>query len=216
MSDSVNLLTPVGRIVYESIFEPNTKDMKGKPLTARDGSPRKEYVLKLAVEKTAPGLKEFAAALKEYARNELGEDAPKHPGFSWKFEDGDKPKEGREIKSHSAGCLVFKFSSGYAPQIVKDAGRTSVLREALKAGDYARVYCKVSPNKETNPQGGLGLFLNLIIVEWVAFGDALSSGPDAESILSSSPVHLPEGASKTPSAAGATPDYGILDDPFGL
>jgi hypothetical protein len=217
MTDRIDILTPVGRLVQGDCFKGRTQDMAGRPLTVKTGpnagQPRTDYYMALAVPKTDPGAEQLIGQIKQAARNAF-------PGlfdaagnctnskFAFKYVDGDsleKNEAGRAWNSIEGfpGHYVFKFSGGFAPECYS-AGGASVLVEpdSIKRGYYIRIYGSVAGNSQAaNP----GVYLNHSMVELVGYGEEIKSGPDGATVFGSAPVPaLPPGATTTP-AAPATP-----------
>jgi len=73
----------------------------------------------------------------------------------------------------------------------------------LKRGDYARVVVTMSGNNnQTNP----GIYVNLNIIEFIGFGEAIVGGPDAAELLGGAQgAYMPAGMSQTPVAPQAQP-----------
>ena len=77
----VETLTPVGRMVQGDPFVANTTDMKGKPLTNKDGTARVEYFCAIAVPKTDAAVNEFWAKAQQVAAAGFPGGLPA-PGFA--------------------------------------------------------------------------------------------------------------------------------------
>jgi len=203
-----NTITPVGRIVQGDAFKPNTTNMEGKPLVDRNGQPRVEYFLALAIEKTNPDWPAFKAQMDQVAMQAWPGGQFNAPAFSFKITDGDgvdkfgAPNANRE---GFAGCWVLKATNGFAPQRVANAGATVINEESgqLKRGDYARFVVTMSGNNnQTNP----GIYVNLKIIEFIGFGEAIVGGPDAAEFLGGAQgAYMPAGMSQTPVAPQAQP-----------
>lgn len=221
----IEFLTPVGRLVQGDPFQKRTTDFDGKPLLIRNGpnagQPTQQYLCSLAISKTDPGLAPFYAQIVQAARAgfpQLFDAAGNclHPTFAFKFTDGDgfdgsgKPNNQKE---GFAGHYVFKFSSSFPPRVFRQ-GRYAPqdqLTEEHHRGEIRRgYYYRISGTMEANGNAQKpGVYLNLSMVELVALGDEITSGPDANAVFggAGAPAALPAGARALPvaPAAGAIP-----------
>jgi len=203
-----NFVTPVGRIVQGDAFKPNTTNQQGVPLTDKLGQPRVEFYLALAIEKTNPDWPAFKAQLDQVAAQAWPGGQFNAPNFSDKITDGDGLDNNGVLNSTKegfAGCWVLKASNGFTPQRVAQAGAVVLNEESgqLKRGDYARLVVTASGN---NNQQKPGIYVNLNIIEFIGFGEAIVGGPDASELLGAvQPAHMPAGMSQTPVAPQTQP-----------
>lgn len=201
----MNIVTPVGRIVQGSASRGNTTDFYDQPLMwksgANAGQPRTEYYIGLAIEKTAPGVAELFAQLTQCASDARSGVIP--PNYAYKFLDGDGvdskglPYANRE--GH-AGHWIFRFTTSYAPKCYKDSGNGQMIEipaEEVKSGFFVQIAGSIEDNKDT---GKPGLYLNLNMVNLVAFGQEIHGGPDANEVFGGAPGALPAGATAAPAA----------------
>ena len=207
MSNVTDLLTPVGRLVQGGPFSYSDTNMDGKPLTDSNGNPRKDYFMAIAIAKNSPEWDAFKALIDGAAAAAF----PHHwhtPTFSNKITDGDGTiPDARGVrpcdKEGFAGHWVVRFSSGFAPDVYTKGGAAKITDpELVKRGHYVRIYGSCKGNGSTSKPG---VYLNLSMVEHIAFGEEFTSGPDAASVFGAAPVSaLPAGASAIPMAP-ATP-----------
>lgn len=210
------LLTPVGRLVQGSPFEPRTTDAEGNPLTIRNGAnagkPRVDYFMALAIPKNDPGWNDINTKIYNEAKSgfpNLFDAAGNciHPQFAWKIIDGDSQvPNSRNVKPCDRegypGNWVLMFSSGIAPKVYTAGGEALLTNPAeLKRGDYIRIYGNVAGNES---QQRPGVYLNHSLVERVGFGEEIITGVTGEQAFGGQPAALPPGASATPTAP-ATP-----------
>lgn len=219
---SNQFLTPVGRIVQGDVFEPQTKDQQGNALTVKSGpnagQPTQRFFVALAFAKTDPAFAAFYQQLVSTARAAWPQlfDANgncTHPRFSWKIMDGDGVDDNgkpNNTKEGFAGHWVVKFSSSF-PLKAFYAGRYAPQdqiqdKHAIRRGYFVRIGGTVEGNGN---QQKPGIYVNLNMVELVALGPEIVSGPDAASVFGAAPVGaLPPGAQALPAAgapAGAMP-----------
>lgn len=222
MNERIQFVTPVGRLVQGDIWKGNDKDMDGRPLTVKSGpnmgQARVEYYVALAIQKTDPGLPELFAKITQAAREGFpgmidASGNSTNPKFAWKFTDGDSTApNSRGIRPCDcegfAGCWVFKFSSGfpvdaYTKLLPESNGTLMKITdpEQLKRGYYIRVAGSVVGN---GAQQQPGVFLNHQMVELVAYGDVIHSGPDPTAAFGGA-ASVPAGASTTPVGGAAAP-----------
>lgn len=199
MSDIQYEYTPVGRMVQGDPFYAQTKNMKGAPLTYKDGSPREEYFFALAIAKTEPTWAAFRARVDAIALAAWPGGQSKLANFSWKIVDGDIPK----YAEHEGfpGCWIVRCSTGWPTSVVVSEGgkwRQLIDKSELKRGDYVRVAVTIKSNTTLDDPG---IYINQAMTERVGFGQEIKGGPDAEALFGSNPVGaLPPGASATPVA----------------
>jgi hypothetical protein len=216
--ERIEFLSPVGRLVGGSPFEPQTKDHKGQPLVIRSGpnagQPTKRFFMALAIAKNDPALGAFMNMISQAGQTafpNLFDPSGNciHPDFAWKFKDGDSQipdtKGNRPCdKEGYPGHFVFGFSGSHPPKVHGD-DPSQVLTDpaTVKRGYYIRILGSVVGNDEpSNP----GVYLNYSCVQFVAFGPEIKVGPDGTAAFSAAPIAaLPAGASKTPLAPTAAP-----------
>jgi hypothetical protein len=218
----MELLTCIARLVQGSMTLQTKNDMQtGKPKLDEHGQPIKECFFAIAIEKTNPRVNELFAAMTATARAEFPHlfDAAgncTHPQFAWKFQDGDgKDTTGKSVgdKAGFAGHWIFKLATRYPPKCYR-AGAYDPAQQLqdpdsiIKRGHFVRVNINIAGNgvKADDRVNKPGLYLSPNLVEWVAFGPEITSGPDASKVLGAAPVAaeaLPAGASATPVGAPA-------------
>lgn len=139
------------------------------------------------------------------------------PKFSFKIMDGDGVDDNGKpnaSKDGFAGHWVVKFSSGFAPQVWTRAKNlpdghpskalntdpeTLVQLQAtdaalVKRGFYYRVNASVDGNGQQLPSGSPGLYTNYNLVELVAFGEEITSGPVASEVFGAPAGAVPAAA----------------------
>ena len=199
--ETFSTITPVGRLVQGHPMVGQTTDMENRPLTFKDGSPRTNYFFAIAVPKTDPDWNRFWGEV--YAVGVEGFPAGQYQqaDFSWKVADGDAPQHAN--KEGFPGHWVIKCSSSYLPSIyTSDVPVQAIVdKSQLKRGDWVHVSVSVAPNgNQLKP----GVYLNGNMVQRIAYGEEIQSGPDANAVFAA-PVAIPVGASATPIATGAIP-----------
>jgi hypothetical protein len=212
MSNRVNLLTPVGRLVMGSLYKPSTKDADGNPLTFKSGEnvgkARVNYFLALAIPKgpeTHWSQTEWGALIYQTGKTAFPQ-AHVSPTFAWKVTDGDdatpntKGKRACDTEGFP-GNWILRFSGSFAPKVYREEGGAYVQvteENYIKPGYYVQISGTVSGN---NSQQRPGLYLNHSMVAFVAYGQEIHFGPDANSVgFGKAP--LPAGASASPLASG--------------
>jgi hypothetical protein len=221
---SEQILFPVGRLVWGSM-KGRTTDMSGKPILVKSGpnvgKPKTDFSFGVAIPKIA-GHTHWSQT--DWGQKILAVGAAafpnmyQNPKFAWKIIDGDStvPNENNKIPAQQTGYpgnWIVKFGSGFAPKIVNENGTVQHTEDDyIKTGYYVQVFGSVDGNGEpTKP----GVYINHNIVSFQAFGEVISSGPDAASVgFGGQP--LPPGASAAPiggmtaaQAAAGVPAVGI-------
>ena len=190
-----------GRLVQGSVFEAQTKNMTGGPLTDLKGNPKVQYFIAVAVPKTDQAMRAEYAKIEQIATSGFPGGETQRPDFAWKILDGDLPQYAS--KEGFAGCYVFRFTTGF-PVNAYTKGAASQITDPnqIKRGYYIRVaFTAVANGNATKP----GMYLNTALVELVGYGDEISAGPDASALLGGAgAAQLPAGASTTP-VAGTPP-----------
>lgn len=223
---SVEITTPVGRLVQGSLYVPQTTDMDGKPLEyktgANKGMPRVTYFVALAIKKG----NEQHWAQTEWGALIYGIGAaanPKEhnaPAYAWKITDGDDNNEfnsqgkPRKIKPCERdgypGHWVLSFASSYMPGLytlvnerqpkeLNEIDANGELKRVINLGDYVQIFATANSNGSTTTPG---IFLNPQMVCLIAYGDRIFTGKDVNDVGFGTTT-LPEGASLTPKSSGA-------------
>lgn len=220
MAERITVTSPVGRIVAGSLYKPNDKNYDGKPLTTKDGKPRVQYFIALAIPKT-PGLTHWG--FEEWGKHiwtvghQAFPQAAQRPDFAWKIEDGDSQflnKRNRKPCEQVGypGNWIVKFSGGFALKIFRQegAGWVQMLEpDAVKPGFFVQVAFTVDGNEQT---GNPGVYLNPQAVCFRAFGPEIQFGPNVDE-MGFGAAPLPPGASLQPSPASAPPPGGSTYTP---
>ena len=208
MSERVDILTPVGRLVQGHPFDANNTNMEGQPLTDKAGNPRVEYFFAVAIPKTDPAWPALWQKVQEVAQKGFPSGESGRPTFSWKYTDGDTVPD----KEGFAGCHVIKLKSSFAPRIFTKGGAAQIVDSGqIKRGDYVRVYLSVAPNGSSVQPG---IYLNPSMVELVGYGEEIASGPAGDAVFGGAPVGaLPAGASETPTAGAPIAQPSVLVAP---
>lgn len=207
----LDITTPVGRLVGGSLYDPETKDANGNPLTLKDKvTPRVDFQFAIAIPKT-PGVQHWANEAWGGPIWALGNAAfpnvAQRPDFAWKITDGDSTmpnKKGRKPCDREGypGHWVIWFTGGYAPQIWNADGTQQILeKDAVKSGYFIQVFGNVSPNTGDSP----GVYMNHSMVALTAYGPEIRVGPDVTAAGFGQNVALPPGASATPPAGSFNP-----------
>jgi hypothetical protein len=223
---AVEFLSPIGRLVMGSVSQPNTKNMRGEPLTVNTGpnkgQPRVDYFFALAIPKkgethwsqTEWGAKIHAAGVAAFPGGQA------HlANFAWKIVDGDSDvPNANGTKPNSCqgypGNWVLKFGGGFAPKLyscIQNPAQPTALEDgkAINLGDFIQVYGSVSGNKETK---NCGLYFNHRMIALIAYGERIVMGPSAQDVGFGG--QLPPGASLTPvTAATALPSTAVVMQP---
>ena len=215
--DRVNISSkeglPVGRMVAGNLYTPNTKDFDGNPLVTKTGpnagQPRVSYFLGFAVKKmgethwaqTPWGAKIWAVGHQAFPQ------AAQRPDFAWKIEDGDSAvpnKKNRKPCDNEGypGHWILKLSGGFAPKVYRQegSGYVQVMEpNYVKPGYFIEASFSVDGNGNQNNSG---VYLNLQMVCFRAYGPEIVFGPNVEE-AGFGQAPLPAGASVTPLASAA-------------
>jgi hypothetical protein len=217
MTQAVQILTPVGRLVAGHPLIANHTDAEGRPLVYKNGpnagQPRSEYYIGLAIPKGAEqawnqtewGAQIYAAGQQDFPQGQFNQ-----PNFAWKIVDGDDATPNtRGIAPNQRegypGHWVLNCSGGYAPKVYATGGKEEWTQvDQVKRGWYVRAYLMVRGNGALQQPG---VFLNPSMVEFIAYGEEIQTGPDAAAVFGGAPApgNLPSGASMTPPAPSSAP-----------
>lgn len=207
MSNRIELLTPVGRLVGGSLYDGQTTNAEGQPLTIRHGvnagQPRKEYFFALAVPKASEthwSQTEWGVKIWKAGNDGFPNGAFKSPTFAWKVQDGDSVTPNRAGRRNCdregyPGNWILHFNSGFASSIYNEDGTRQIAEEnAVNLGDYIQVYGNVSDN---GSQQQPGIYLNHQMVAFRGYGQRIILGVDPKSVgFGKAP--LPSGATSIP------------------
>ena len=227
---STQFITPVGRLVQGSMSLQPKKDDKGQPVLDDKGQPVHECFLAIAVRKDDPGLAAFYGQFTAQARASFPHlfDAQgncTHPRFAWKIQDGDgTDKNGQSVanKPGFAGHWIFKMATRYAPRCFHHGKYDPSQQiqnpdDVIKRGYYIRVSGSIDGNGVGANAGAAvpGLYVSPNLVELVAFGEEIVSGPDASAVFGGNAITspLPAGASSVPKIAAAAPPSNLAPPP---
>lgn len=208
---SVNLTTPVGRIVQGELWkaQPVTDQRTNLPKLGSDNQPLVQHFFALAIPKT-PGHTHWAQTewgQKIWAEgNRAHPNFAPHPTFSWKIEDGDSQVPNKKGKKNAdrvgfPGNWILKLRSGFPPKGYNADGSAALPAESFKCGYFAQVNINVAGNTGDSP----GVYLNPIMVALAGYGEEIVSGPDVAEAGFGQGVQLPPGASTTPVGGFAPP-----------
>lgn len=208
MSESVEILTPVGRLVgghpmnQRGVVDDRTK----QPVIGNDGKPVTEVYIGFAIPKageqhwnqTPWGAEIHRAAALGWPNGEHGS-----PTFAWKIDDGDSAVPNRAgikpcDREGYPGHWVLKCSTRLDVRCYHagkyDAAQQIQNPREIKPGDYCRLVIHAKANA---PSQSPGVYLNPSLFELTRPGQeiVLTGGPSAEETFgASAPGALPPGA----------------------
>jgi len=217
-TDRVDILTPVGRLVSGDPFTANDKDANGNPLLIKSGpnagQPTVNYYVAIAIAKTDVGYNELWAQIHGEGRRGFPQlfdaaGACLNPAFSWKITDGDSqvPNSNNNKPCDREGWpgnWIIHFSGSFAPKCYTAGGAELIVDpNAIKRGYFIRVSGSVKSNGNAQKPG---VYLNHSMIELIAYGEEIKTGPSGEQVFGGAPVTtaLPAGASATPLAPSTT------------
>jgi hypothetical protein len=228
--NSAIFTTPVGRIVWGSVYTPQTADKDGNPLVVKSGQnkgkPTKKWAFGLAITKT-PGCAHFTQEswgqhFLAVAQRGFPNGAWQRPDFAWKVTDGDSAmpnKKGRAPNAtpHNVGHWIISISTSMqAPRLFRQDQSQQWVQivgedDFVKCGHYVQVNLELTDNA---PAESAGIYVNPRMIAWVAYGEEIISGPDV-SEAGFGGVPLPAGASAVPIGgfATASPVVGLPASP---
>lgn len=208
---TTNFVSPVGRFVQGSLFELQTKNQDGTPITVKTGpnagQPGSRSFFAVAYAKTDPLFAPFYAQMVAEAKASFPANFDAagnctHPNFAWKLMDGDGIDQNGKKNSEKegfAGHWIIKFGGSFLPRVFYH-GRTQPQDQVkdpnlCPRGYYVRVVGSMKGNQPSNKPG---LYLNPDIVEVCGAGEIITSGPDATELLGGVAMALPAGAQALP------------------
>jgi hypothetical protein len=210
MSEKTVIKSPIGRLVMGSLYTPETTDFNGKLLTDKDGKPRVEYWIKVAVAKgseqhwnqTPWGQIIWNEAVKAFQDGRYNNRA-----FSWKVQDGDSTEVNQkgtrpcDIEGY-AGHWILSFKTQFAPILCNLDGSIFTMPEgAIKTGYFIQVYGTIQANVA---QVNAGMFLNFSHVAFAGYGQEIQrTAIDPKTIGFGGP--LPDGCSAVPLGLASAP-----------
>lgn len=206
--NSQSFVTPAGRLILGSVYEPKAVERDGVPVLIKSGKNagqvRKDYFFRVAIPKEGESHwrdTEWGAKIWAVGHDAFGGMADR-PQFVWKILDGDSDEptvtgmipvqaEGAE------GCWLLSFTGSFAPQIVTFDGSEIIKQEGVVyPGCYVQVGATVVDNASRQTPG---VYLNYNAVAFTAHGERITfASTDYKSLGFGKNVKLPLGASKQP------------------
>ena len=212
MTQSTNILLPVGRLVAGSLTKAGTTDFDGNPLVTKTGpnkgQPREDWFFAVAIPKNgATDWKQTPWGAQIAAVGQAAfPTACQRDDFAWKISDGDSTKVNKKNnrpcdREGYPGNFIVHLSSGFAPKVLGLPGPKEISPELVKPGYYIEVFCSVAGNgNDSNP----GVYINHSAVCMRAPGPEINLGLDVASVGFGAGA-LPAGVSEVPAAAMAAP-----------
>ena len=151
------------RLVMGSIFDINTKDHQGAPLT---DEAKHHWFMGFAVPKGAEWDAVYATMFNAAASDPACTAAlAQQPGFNWKIEDCDAPADPSKLGSASrpAGHMLIKFTRYNAmgqPPVVDGRGMPLTSTQ-VKRGDWFYVAASTKFNGAKTVNTNAGMYQNL-------------------------------------------------------
>lgn len=219
--EAKRLVSPVGRIVWGSVSELNTRDKDGRPEPDKE---KHRFTFGLAIRKDDPRMGDFLAALYhqavagypnnptmkqriDYQWQNFGRDLG-GSGFKFKVKDGDAPLQRTgKPDPNSLGCFVVSFSTKL-PITCSNAQNLQIDAKEIERGYFVDVATSIAVNEKVDQTAGI--FVNPSVVRFLAHGERIMGGISIEDAFAghAAPTQLPPGASPTPVApAGGLPGF---------
>lgn len=210
-NETINLLTPICRLVQGSLYDRITQDIDGNPFkikTGKDvGKERGKYYFGVAIKKGEEkhwNETAWGKQLWDFVISQSSAAIVSKKDFSWKIEDGDSEEPNRNERRNCdrdgfPGNWIIKFSTFIAPQLVNEKCDQITQDHFIQLGYFVQVYFSAMYNNPANkPNIRNGVFLNPEIVSFQAYGEVLTQyvRPDPKSIGFGG--KLPKGASQVP------------------
>lgn len=216
--ESKRLISPVGRIIWGSVSELNTRDMTGKP---EPDAEKHAYTFGLAIRKDDPGVGPllqafYQQALAGYPNNQMMANRIAQEwqsgftgvAFRFKVKDGDRPLQRTGKPDDNArGCWVISCKTKI-PIKCANAQNVEIDPKTVERGYFVDVALSIAVNEKTDNTAGL--YVNPMVVRLLAFGEKIMGGISIEDAFAghAAPTQLPPGASATPVApAGGIPGF---------
>lgn len=214
--ESKRLISPVGRIIWGSVSELNTRDITGKP---EPDVEKHAYTFGLAIRKDDPGIGAllqafYQQALAGYPNNQMMANRIAQEwqsgfagvAFRFKVKDGDRPLQRTGKPDDNArGCWVISCKTKI-PIKCANAQNVEIDPKTVERGYFVDVALSIAVNEKTDNTAGL--YVNPMVVRLLAFGEKIMGGISIEDAFAghAAPTQLPPGASATPVApAGGIP-----------
>lgn len=220
-----NFTSPIARLLWGSMTEPQTKDAEGKPLVIKNGpdagKPTQRFAFGVGIPK-APGQTHWAQKPATWDTDPATAGTPywgeqiwsighasfpngqaQRPDFAWKVHDGDSTipnKRGKKPceQEGNKGNWLLTFSSSYAPRTFNANGSAPVPPESIKCGHFVQVAGSIDGNNSPNQPG---VYINHSLVAHAGFGPEIINGPD--------PTAVGFGKGPAPVGMTATPPAGL-------
>ena len=216
--ESKRLISPVGRIIWGSVSELNTRDITGKP---EPDVEKHAYTFGLAIRKDDPGVGPllqafYQQALAGYPNNQMMANRIAQEwqsgfagvAFRFKVKDGDRPLQRTGKPDDNArGCWVISCKTKI-PIKCANAQNVEIDPKTVERGYFVDVALSIAVNEKTDNTAGL--YVNPMVVRLLAFGEKIMGGISIEDAFAghAAPTQLPPGASATPVApAGGIPGF---------
>jgi hypothetical protein len=214
--ESKRLISPVGRIIWGSVSELNTRDITGKP---EPDVEKHAYTFGLAIRKDDPGVGSllqafYQQAVAGYPNNQMMTNRIAQEwqsgfagvAFRFKVKDGDRPLQRTGKPDDNArGCWVISCKTKI-PIKCANAQNVEIDPKTVERGYFVDVALSIAVNEKTDNTAGL--YVNPMVVRLLAFGEKIMGGISIEDAFAghAAPTQLPPGASATPVApAGGIP-----------
>lgn len=209
MSERINLLTPVGRLVGGYLYEPKIRtNNDGTPKLGKDGKPMTEFWIPIAIPKGAEthwSQTPWGKLIWDCGVSAFGQIASS-ARFAFKVTDGDSTMPNSKGKAPNTlegykGHWVLNFSGSISPKFVNHNGSAYLLdKDAIKPGNWIQIAGSVSDNK---PAETPGVYLNysLVSLQGEHPEGLLEFGPD--------PTTVGFGQAPLPSGVRGAPPVGM-------
>jgi len=204
MTDSVDILFPVGRLVAGSPSEIQqvTDPVTGQPkINQSTGLQREEYYIGCAIPKQGEANwwdTPWGAKIVQVGYAAFPGGQAQQPTFAWKIVNGDSTVPNRAGKIPAslpghAGCWIVSMKTAFQPQYRSADGMQAISGDQFYKGCYIQCHATLAGNGAlANP----GIYINVDIVALSGHGERINSGPDATTLGFGGA--LPPGASATP------------------
>jgi hypothetical protein len=207
LSDN-QILLPPARIVQGDLYEPQTEDMQGNPLTVKSGQnagqSRVNYFFAVAIPKAGEQAwwqTQWGARILQLAQGYWPQGQTQLPRFAWKIADGDDATPNPEAQMRKncdregfPGHWIVRCGSGFATKVYDDQGNVLAQAGLVKRGFWVETLITVNTNN--NPQKP-GIYINHNMVFYRAPGKEIVSGPDPRQV-GAGRAALPAGVTAQP------------------